>query len=265
LLAALAFSFVCIGLAGSQWKRPFALAVPSLVAQPARSRWITGARKAALLTMVLSAPQLCAADLSSYRGFSFGVGVEAIARHAGLKPTDAKVIHTRPALIQELEWQVPLPRAAENSRRPDPVRDVSMHFLDGKLYRLVITYDRYRIEGMTGDDMIEAISLTYGAAVKPETQIAFHSNYAEVAKVLARWQDGQYAYDLIRTGDRSSFALVLYSKQQDALAQAAILEASRLDALDAPSRALEAEKKRMEEERVALEARRVANIPNFRP
>jgi len=219
---------------------------------------------AVFLVTILSAAQLCAAELSTYRGFTFGAGVAAIAKHAGLKPTDAKVIHQRPAVIQELEWQL-RPQVLEGSPAPDPVREGLLCFLDGKLYRMVITYDRYRIEGMTAEDLIDAISLTYGAAVRPGTEIAFRSNYADVAKVLARWQDAEYAYDLVRTGDRSSFALVLYSKQQDTLARAAILEASRLDALDAPSRALEAEKKRVEDERLALEASRAVNRPNFRP
>lgn len=219
---------------------------------------------AAVLVTMLSAPQLCAAELSTYRGFTFGAGVAAIAKQAGLKPADAKVIHTRPAVLQEIEWQL-RPQVIDGSPGRDPVREGLLCFLDGKLYRMVITYDRYRIEGMTVEDMVDAISLSYGVADRPDTEIAFHSNYAETAKVLARWQDAEHAYDLVRTGDRSSFALVLYAKRQDALAQAAIREASRLDSLDAPGRALQAEKKRAEDERMALEVSRAINKPNFRP
>ena len=42
---------------------------------------------------------------------------------------------------------------------------------------------------MTADDMIAAISATYGIATRPNAEIAYHSNYAEVAPVIARWQD----------------------------------------------------------------------------
>lgn len=218
-----------------------------------------------LLTPILSTAVLWAADLSSYRGFRFGADVATIAKQAGLKPTDAKVIHHRPSLIQEIEWRNRTEPVLADPPRPDPVTGGVLCFFEGKLYRIVITYDRYRIEGMTGDDMIEAISLTYGAAHQPGTDIRLHSYFAEVAKVLARWEDTAYAYDLVRSDNQSSFALVLYSKDADGLAQAAIQEASRLDALDAPRKAQEEERKRMEEGRVALEKVRAVNRPNFRP
>ncbi len=138
-------------------------------------------------------------------------------------------------------------------------------FFNGELFRIVVTYDRYKVEGMTAEDMIEAISATYGTATRPAAEIAFHSNYAEVATVLARWEDSEYSYNLVRTGDRSSFAMVLYSKRLDALAQAAIVEAVRLDAQEAPQRELEKQKKRAEEEHLVLEKARSVNKPNFRP
>jgi hypothetical protein len=83
--------------------------------------------------------------------------------------------------------------------------------------------------------------------------------------VLARWEDADYSYNLIRTGDRSSFALVLYSKRLDALAQAAAVEAARLDAQEAPQRELEKQKKQASDDSVLLEKARSANKPNFRP
>ena len=43
-------------------------------------------------------------DLSKYRGFQFGADLAAVARQAGVDPSQVKVIHSRPALIQELEW-----------------------------------------------------------------------------------------------------------------------------------------------------------------
>ncbi len=46
----------------------------------------------------------------------------------------------------------------------------------------------------------------------------------------ARWEDNEYWYNLVESGDRSSFALILYSKRLQTLAEAAIVEAVRLDA-----------------------------------
>ncbi len=217
-----------------------------------------------LLGQALFASVVSGADLASYRGFDFGADVTSIATRLGLKATDAKLIHQRPAVIQEIEWKIRASLLADPPR-PDPVTGAVLCFFDGKLYRIVVAYDRYRIEGMTVDDMIEAISQTYGAARRPEAEIPLHSYFAEVAKVLARWENAAYAYDLVRADDQASFALVLYSKAADGLAQAAIQEATRLDVLDAPRRAQEAESKRLEEGRLALEKSRAVNKPNFRP
>ena len=129
----------------------------------------------------------------------------------------------------------------------------------------MITYDRYKVEGLTIPDMVKAISTAYGASTEPAVDIPYHSNYGEVAPVLARWEDSQYSYNLIQTGNRSSFGLIMYSKRLDALAQAAIAESRRQDALDAPHKALELTKQRDEENRIKLEKTRSVNLPNFRP
>ncbi len=118
---------------------------------------------------------------------------------------------------------------------------------------------------MSVDDMIQAISTTYGPATKPTAEIAYHSNYAEAATVLARWEDSDYSFDLVRTGDRASYALVLYSKKLEGAARAAIVESARLDSEDAPQRELDKQKKRDDEDRLALDKARAVNKPNFRP
>ena len=69
----------------------------------------------------------------------------------------------------------------------------------------------------------------------------------------------------MRSGYGDSFALVMYSKRLDALAAAAITEAVRLDATEAPERAIEASRKQEQEDRLALEKARSVNAPNFQP
>jgi len=213
---------------------------------------------------LLATSILCAEDFSSYRGLQFGMTLPAAAKQAGTKPTEATILHQRPALIQELEWR-PRPPVLADPVKADPVREGLLCFFNGDLFRIVVTYNRYMVEGMTAEDMIEGISKTYGTATRPATEIAFHSSYAEVAPVIARWEDAEYSYNLVRTGDRSSFAMVLYSKRLDALAQAAIAQAVRLEAQEAPQRELEKQEKRKEEERLGLEKARSLNKPNFRP
>jgi hypothetical protein len=99
----------------------------------------------------------------------------------------------------------------------------------------------------------------------PKVEIAYESNYAEVAHVLARWENSEYSYNLVRSGYGDSFGLVMYSKRLDALAAIAIKEAARLDAKEAPQRAVEAARKQKQQEASALDKARSANGPNFQP
>jgi hypothetical protein len=206
--------------------------------------------------------------LSSYRGLQFGMSLAAAVEHAGMQLTEARVVHQKPALIQDLDWR---PRRLLTSNTPaeivtaDPVKDGVLSFYNGELFRIVVNYDRYRVEAMTAEDMIQGISGTYGMATRPTLEIPYHSNYGEVASVLARWENPEYSYNLVRTGDRSSFSLVLYSKRLDTLAQAAIVQAVRLEAEAAPQREIERQKQRDEDDRLLLEKARSANKPNFQP
>jgi hypothetical protein len=217
-----------------------------------------------LLCCIVGSTALFSADLAQYRGLQFGMTAADAAKHAGAASADAQTIHKRPRLIQQMEWE-PGRSLRYDPTNTDPVREGFLYFVDGELYRIVVTYDRYKLEGMTVEDVIEGISAQYGAASKPAAEIRFHSNYAETAKVLARWENNESAYDLVRTGDQSSFALVLYSKRLDALAQKSIVEADRLDTQEAPQREIEKQKSQAEAERILHDHARSLNKPNFRP
>ena len=205
-----------------------------------------------------------AQDFATYRGFQLDSNLAAAAKQAGRNPSDARLVHQRPAIIQEMDWQ---PRSAISSEASegDPVQNGLLSFYNGELFRIVVTYNRYRVSGLTPEDIIEGVSVTYGPSTKPPAEIAYHSVYGERAKVIARWEDSKYEYDLIRMGEQGSFALVAISKRLDALAQTAISEAVRLDVKEAPQRELERQKKRADEERLTVEKDRAANKPNFRP
>jgi hypothetical protein len=206
---------------------------------------------------------LSAADFSTYRGFQFGMSVADAAERAGMKATDAKTAHQRPALIQVLDFQPNLfhSSAAQN----DPVSEISLTFFNGELARMAVLYDRYKVDGMTSDDIVEAISAIYGPATKPGTEVLYHSYYSEVSPVLARWENQEYCYNLIRANDRSSFAMVLYSKRLDGLAQSAIVEAVRLDAQEAPERETARAKQQEADNRAQQEKARTLNKSSFRP
>jgi hypothetical protein len=219
-----------------------------------------------ILCAVFSTPLIFAQDFSRYREFQFGMNLLAVAKQADVNPSEAKMIHQRPAMIQELEWRLGRPLAA--SHQADSVKEVLFSFYNGELFRMVISYDRDLTEGLTDADMVEAISASYGPASRPVAKIILFSSshiYNESEKVTARWEDSRYSFNLFRSSYQPVFGMVAFSKQLDALAQLAIVEAIRLDDQEAPQREKERQAKEAEEKRVAQEKVRPVNKANFRP
>jgi hypothetical protein len=210
------------------------------------------------------APSVEKPDLSRYREFQFGMNLPAIAKQVGLEQSEAKVIHRRPALIQELNWQ---PQLSLTASQADPVKAIFFSFYNGELFRIVVNYDRYKTEGLTTEDVVEAISAKYGTATKPAAEVIFSSSqvYNDSEVVIARWEDSQYSFNLFRSSYQPTFGMVGFSKRLDALARAAIAEAIRLDEQEAPQREIERQKKQAAEDLAGQQKARLANKPNFRP
>ena len=197
-----------------------------------------------LQAVPVSTPAMGALDLSRYRGFEFGETLAAVAKQAGLALSDVKLIHERPAVIQELEWPIWL--AGSSLAPTDPVKTILFSFYNGELFRIVVNYDWNETEGLTTGDMIEAISAKYGTATEPaRTEIAFSSTqvYNDSEAVTARWEDSQYSFNLYRSTFQPTFGMMAFSKKLDALARAATTEAIRLDAQGAPQREIQRQKR----------------------
>jgi hypothetical protein len=227
----------------------------------------------AILGAVFSTPSIYSQDLSKYREFKFGTSLPAVAKQAHLKPSEAITIHQRPAVIQELAWGAY--GFTPSSPRSDPVKDILFCFYNGELFRMVVTYDPDRITGMTAEDIIEAVSAKYGTSTRPVAEITlsstqFYSDSERLItdrseKVIARWEDSQYSYNLFRPSYQSTFGMIIYSKRLDELARAAIIESVRLDDQEAPQRKIERQKKMDEDDRVRQEKARRVNKAPFRP
>ena len=146
-----------------------------------------------------------AADLSSYRNFPFGADLPAVAKRAGVSPSQVKVIHLRPALIQELAWR---PQSLGATSQAEAAQGVVFSFYNGEMFRIAISYDRHETEGLTADDFIEAISAKYGTAEKPRAAVDAQGRSGDSEEILARWEDSQYSFNLIRAAYGPSFQLV---------------------------------------------------------
>ena len=110
-----------------------------------------------LIAILFCTSLLRAADFSTYRSFQLGMGLTEATKQADRKSSDVTTVYQRPALIQELNW-APHESGLSSTAKPDPVEECLLRFYNGRLFEIVVSYDRYKIEGMTAEDLIETIS-----------------------------------------------------------------------------------------------------------
>jgi hypothetical protein len=213
------------------------------------------------VVLLLAAPLLRAQDLSKYRNFSFGMSLTAVLKHTDQKMADVKLIHGRPALIQELTWwPTNVPGTAVRSVG---VEQILFSFYNGELYKISVTYDPPSTEGLTEGDMVKSISAKYGLAtiVAPEIDSTTNVGYETKQKPVASWEDELYSVNLVRSSFSDVLGLVVFSKQANTQAELAIAEAVKLDEQEGPQREAERQKKQTDD----LEAARQKNRKIFRP
>jgi hypothetical protein len=229
---------------------------------------VTAARRLAIASVgfVLCAPLLSAQSGPRYRDFQLGGDLASVSAMAGVAVSEAKTIHQRPALIQELQWRLPYALTGPAAPSRDPVQQIVFSFYSDQLFKLVIDYDRDRTEGMTDADMIDAISSEYGAMSKmPPKSVATSPVATDSGIRVARWGGTDYAVDLYRPSYASGFRMIVTSVRLETLARTAEAQAVRLDERDAPQREIARQKKEADEMRAAQEKARLANKAAFRP
>jgi hypothetical protein len=209
------------------------------------------------VVVLLTAPLLRGQDLSKYRHFTFGMSLTRVLERTDQTMADIKVIHSRPALIQELTWWPASP--AGTPLRPEDVQQMLFSFYNGELYKMSVTYDRSSTEGLTAEDMVKFITAKYGPATYVALAIDFTANDRE--QPVASWADSQYSFNLVRSSFTGGFQLVIYSKKVNAEAELALAEAVKLDKQEGPQR----EAERLKKEAADLEVVRQKNQKSFRP
>ena len=150
-----------------------------------------------------------------------------------------------------------------SSRPAEPVEKVLFSFYNGALYRMLVTYDSSAIKGLTDEDMIRVVSAKYGVATRPVADVNFPTNpsYRATEKVIARWEDSEYSFNLIRSSGSDTFAIVMFDKRLDAQAGLSIAESVQLERQEAPQKEVERVKKEADD----LEVERQKNIKTLRP
>src|SRR5881227_1165747 len=213
------------------------------------------------VVLLLFAPLLCAQDLSKYRHFTLGMSLTKVLERTEQRVADVKVVHSRPALVQEINWWPPsVPGASFQS---DTVEQILFSFYNGELYKISVTYDRTSTEGLTEEDMVKSISAKYGPATNVALEIDSSKNdRSDVRqKPVASWEDAQYSFNLVRSSFTDRLGLIIYSKRVNAEAELAIAEAVKLEEQEGPNREAERQKKQTDD----LEVARQKNRKIFRP
>lgn len=214
------------------------------------------------LALILSwTSTIAAQDLSKYRNFLLGTSVVGISKQVDARLNEGSVIHQSPVLIQELTWWPVV--SSESSRRAEAVEQVKFSFCNRELYKIVATYEETATKGLTADDMIQAISTTYGIATRPVADLSAPEqlSYGSADVQVAVWENAHYSVALSRSPLSNSFQLTLVSKQLNGQAEAGIAEAVKQEIEGAPQREIARVKKKADD----LAAMRQANLKSFRP
>jgi hypothetical protein len=163
-------------------------------------------------------------------------------------------------------WQAPYTGPADT----DPVHDVRLTFVNDELYQIVVSYERGRTAGMTSEDVVTTLSATYGRPLLHDARTSTQPIEVDVPaemKVVAQWDDTAAQVWLLRSRHAGSaqFQLALVSKRLNSVARRAIVEARRLDVIEAPQREMERRAAAAAANAEAEVKAREANKATFRP
>lgn len=218
--------------------------------------------------LVLATQVVQSQGRSRYRDFQLGGDLASISSLSGVAASEARTIHLRPAMMQELQWRRPYALSGAASAQTDAVQQIAFSFYNDQLSKMVVDYDHDRTAGMTDADLIDAISTEYGVPLKPGSRTSrgvASQIEGESGTPIARWGDADYSVVLYRSSYASGFRIIVTSPRLEALARTAGAEAARLDEVEAPRREIARQKKETENARASQDKARLANKAAFRP
>jgi hypothetical protein len=226
---------------------------------------MTTLRLALLLALVGSA-QVFAEPQGQYREFQLGASTASVSALTGTRSADVKLVHERPALMQELRWSPSsFGTAAQRQSLGEAIQQIVFSFYNDQLSRLMIEYERSRTLGMTDHDMVDALSLMYGPPSSTMFRDEARGDEIIAARSVARWNGADYTVVLSRWAYGAAFRLVVESTHLASLARVADARAIVLDIQEGPKR--EADRARVEQQQkdVAEATARAANKAIFQP
>jgi hypothetical protein len=212
--------------------------------------------------VVLAVCTTSANELSRYREFELGQSLSAVTSITQTAERDLKTLHSRPSLLQQVEWRPRYMTGAPVVGR-DSINSIVFNFVDDRLFRMTVAYERTRTNGLTNADMIASLVAIYGAP-GPSAKARAESAPLD-AVVVAEWRQADALITLQHSPYTTTFSLVITAVSLEATARRAQETAVVLDAREAPAREAALAKKRVDDERQAEERARATNKGVFQP
>jgi len=215
--------------------------------------------------IVLAVSTVSSAELSRYREFELGASVATVTA-VTQNAARVRIVHSRPALLQQLEWR-PRYMAGVPQADRDSIGEVVFSFVDDQLFQMSIAYAQDRTSGLTDQDMVGSLTAVYGAPSSPAPRTRTTSSLLalDAPVVIAEWRHAETTVALQRREYSESFFLVITSLPLDIIARKAQATAVAMDQSEAPAREAALLKKRAADEKLAAETTRSANKKVFQP
>ena len=215
--------------------------------------------------IVLAVSTVSSAELSRYREFELGTSVATVTA-VTQNAARVRIVHSRPALLQQLEWR-PRYMAGVPQADRDSIGEVVFSFVDDQLFQMSIAYAQDRTSGLTDEDMVGSLTAVYGApsSPSPRTRTTSSAVALDAPVVIAEWRHADTTVALQRREYSESFFLVITSLPLDIIARKAQATAVAMDQREAPAREAALLKKRADDERAAAETTRSTNKKVFKP
>jgi hypothetical protein len=192
----------------------------------------------ALFTTALALPVASTESVfSRYRGVTLGDSVQVVVDQLKAAPSDVKVVHARPTLVQQLSWR-PRQFVSGASIQPDPLAEMLLTFHLGRLARIAVIYERNRTAGLTDADLHDALSGVYGTSLLLSTPIGTTIPIPADRQTIGRWGDAEALVLLWRETYPDRVRLTITAIDADLAMQEAIVDGMRLETSEAPERDL---------------------------
>lgn len=204
------------------------------------------------------------ADLRTYHGFALGMSTADVVAHTGAKDADVKTLHEQPSLLQELSWRRPY---QNEPTADDSINAIVFNFVDGQLFRMTVSYEMDRLQGLTKDDMVASLSAIYGPRSTVPVRAARRPEFESIDTpiVVAAWRDGDSTIALNQSPLNRGYGLVITSTTREAVAAKALTVATARAAREAPAREAARAKAEAEAARAAATKTRITNKAGFKP